>query len=110
MNSLRISHTDELVVYYFLGFVVLMLLLNSFFVWLKNSKKKDLLSKTESVDLGNYIFNFNMGQKEKKFSYFTKTVSISLCILLVLIPLYELIEVLKPQYYFVWSCFGPMPL
>lgn len=81
--------------------------------WVKEKleSRKPLLEKfldKEIEDqLDNYTFNFeNKTPVEKTLDFKTKLISVLISLVIVVVPLYEVIETLKPGvFYYGWSCF-----
>lgn len=109
------SSIDDLVVYWYLGIVLTGFVIN----WiLKKVKHLDttrisfVLEEKEALkSLENYTLNFNDDEmilaKPSRVSLLNKIIIVLLSFLFVFLPLYELIETLRPQdYFFGWSCFS----
>ena len=72
----------------------------------KNSKSL-ILTNNFKPNLNNYTFNFDIILIDNKvYNLKTKVASMIIAVVIIVIPLYDLIETLKPQEMFpVWSCF-----
>ena len=104
------SDLDGQIVWYFIAIISSILVLN----WIYKTLKS-LDGPTETIGLyleeelvaENYTLNFNNDiHQVKKLSVVSKTVLVSLSVLIIMTPLYEFIETLRPtEYVYQWSCF-----
>ena len=104
---------DDMVVYWYLGIVLLGFVINAIVKKIKYSdtsrislmfEKKEILGNLE-----NYTFNFNDDIDElgtdlsSSVSVIHKMILFILSFLIIFLPLYEFIEALRPQEFYVWS-------
>ncbi len=119
LYSLFYSDFDSLITSWFILLVFGCVFINYFFKKFKFSKRKgvffneDTLSQTTNV--ADYTFSFsNIQIKErelhsKKITLFSRITLILMALILIYVPLYEFIEVLKPEEIIYWSCFPNRP-
>jgi hypothetical protein len=72
----------------------------------KNCKPSSLMSDEIENRFDNYTFKFeNNNLTTKPFELRTRSIAIVMSLIIVIMPLYELIETLRPQaYYYGWNC------
>ena len=93
--------------------IVLVTAIMFYLVWVRNkiksmkNSKSLILTNNFKPNLNNYTFNFDKILIDNKvYNLKTKVASMIIAVIIIVIPLYDLIETLKPQEMFpVWSCF-----
>ncbi|OUS03517.1 hypothetical protein A9Q86_00980 [Flavobacteriales bacterium 33_180_T64] len=104
------SDFDDLIIFYFVAGISFILFLNWFIIKIKQQKGSSvekILNFNDKLNLNNYTLDFNNEIPVLiKPSLLTKMFLGILSVIIVVLPLYEFIETLRPQEVVAnWSCF-----
>ena len=109
MRLILISDLDDFIITAFVGIVAAIFLMYWVIIKLKSMKSINTpIFSTELEDqLDNYTFNFeNTIASKKTFSVNTKIIACLVSFMIVVLPLYEMIETLRPiEMVYRFSCF-----
>lgn len=103
------SSVDDFIITLIVGTTAFMFLMKWVIHRLKTKKYNlpSLLSDEVENRFNNYTLNFEDNTLDNKpFELKTKLIAVLVSLVIIIMPLYELIETLRPQaFYYGWSCF-----